>query len=84
MKEERVMKNPQLFCCHIGGMTFLSLRIRRKGLCPHAKEANEAHGNTALLTLSAIYIGVTLNFLILARFEKKNTADQQSFIFTQR
>lgn len=65
-------------------MTFLTSRIRRKGLCSHAKEANEAHGNTALLTLSAIYIGVTPNFLILARLENKNTADQQSFIFTQR
>lgn len=49
-------------------------------MCPHAKEANEAHGNTALLTFSAIYIRVTLNFLILARFEKKSIADQQNFI----
>lgn len=65
-------------------MTFLSVRIGRKGLCPHAKEANEAHGNTALLTSSAIYIGVTLNFLVLARFEKKNIADQQNIICTPR
>lgn len=78
------MYNLQLVCCHTESMTFLTLRIGRTGLCPHAKEANEAHGNTALLTLSAIYIGVTLNFLILAGLEKKNTADQQSFIFTQR
>lgn len=72
--------NPTTLLLSYWGMTFLCLRIRRKGLCPHAKEANEAHGNTALLTFSAIYIRVTLNFLILARFEKKSIADQQNFI----
>lgn len=62
-------------------MTFLSLSVRREGLCPHAKAANEAHGNT---TFSAIYIGVTLHFLLLARFEKENIADRQHFTHSQR
>lgn len=52
-------------------------------MCPHGKEANEPHGNTALLILSAIYIGVTLNFLILARLEKKNTAVTEFYLHSE-
>lgn len=51
-------------------------------MCPHAKAANEAHGKTALLTFSAIYIGITLNFLILARFEKKKKKSLINKIFS--
>lgn len=55
-------------------MTFQSLRIVRKGLCPHAKYDSEAYGNTALVTFFAIYPCVILSFPILARFEEKNIA----------